>query len=165
MPRSIPKVLLSLFVVNLGIVLGAGLYESRIIIPQWMGTPPESVYRWNAEAARRPEPGRDFWAFVTTVPLTLLTLANLMAAWRVRGAMRVWWLGAAMSIVVERILTFLYFIPRALKLQHAETLSEAEVVAVASQWPKLNYVRHAFTLAGWLAALKAFSLLGARGVK
>jgi hypothetical protein len=32
-------------------------------------------------------------------------------------------------------------------------------VAVATRWAGLNYVRHALMLGGWLAALKAFSLL------
>jgi hypothetical protein len=32
----IPKLLLWLFVINLGIVLGAGLYEARIELPQWL---------------------------------------------------------------------------------------------------------------------------------
>ena len=32
-------------------------------------------------------------------------------------------------------------------------------VAAATRWLRLNYVRHALVLAGWLAALEAFSLL------
>ncbi len=34
---------------------------------------------------------------------------------------------------------------------------------MASQWGRLNYVRHALSLTAWLAALKAFSLLSKRG--
>lgn len=30
-----------------------------------------------------------FWVYVTTVPLTLLTLASLVAAWLSQGPMRV----------------------------------------------------------------------------
>ena len=32
------EVLLWLFVINLGIAFGAGLYESRITVPQWLST-------------------------------------------------------------------------------------------------------------------------------
>jgi hypothetical protein len=158
MAQSIPRILLWLFVINLGIVFGAGMYESRIIVPQWASSLPESLYRWNAEATRRPDPGRNFWAFVTTGPLTLLTLANLVAAWRAPGATRVWWLGAVVAAVMDRIFTFGYFIPRMLTLQRAETLPESEVVAMALQWERLDYVRHAIVLAAWLAAMKALSL-------
>ena len=37
---------------------------------------------------------------MTTVPLTLLTLANLVAAWLDQGPRRYWWLGASVVSVV-----------------------------------------------------------------
>ncbi|MGH7845825.1 MAG: DUF1772 domain-containing protein [Candidatus Binatia bacterium] len=162
MARYVPKILLWLFVINLGIAFGAGLYESRIVVPQWISFSPESGYRWNAEAARHAETGLNFWVYVTTVPLTLLTLANLIAAWRARGAIRRWWLTAAVAALGDRIFTFSYFIPTMLKLMRAESFSQPEAVAIATQWANLNYARHAILLAAWLAALKAFSLLGSR---
>jgi hypothetical protein len=48
---------LSLFVINLDIAFGAGLYESRIIVPQWLSFSPEYGYRWDAEAARQANVG------------------------------------------------------------------------------------------------------------
>ena len=112
MAQRIANALLSLFGINLGIAFGAGLYESRIMFPQWLSASPESGYRWNATAVRE---------------------ANT------------------------------YFIPTLLKLQNAGNLPESEAVAMASQWGRLNYVRHALSLTAWLVALKAFSLLSKRG--
>ncbi len=83
--------------INRGIALGAGLYESRIVFPQWLGHSPGSAARWNAEAARAADTGRTFWVFVTTGPLTLLTLANLVVGWRSQGALWAWWLGSALA--------------------------------------------------------------------
>ena len=40
MRKYVPKVLLWLFVINLGIALGAGIYEQRIVISQWDDIPP-----------------------------------------------------------------------------------------------------------------------------
>lgn len=159
MARDVAEILLWLFVMNLGITFGAGLYESRIIVAQWAGSLPESLYRWNTEAARRPHPGLRFWVFVTTVPLTLLTLANLVAAWQAQGASRGWWLGAAVAVVVERMMTFSYFIPTMIKLERAVDFPDSQVVTMALQWAHLNHVRSAITLTAWVAALKAFSLL------
>ncbi len=158
MAESIPKIVLWLFVINLGIAFGAGLYESRIVVPQWLSSSPESGYRWNAEAARQANTGLRFWVFVTTVPLTLLTLASLVAPWWTQDAVRSWWLGAAAVALVDRVMTFAYFIPTMLKLMHNESLP-----ARALQWVNLNYVRHAATLIAWLAALKAFSLMSKHG--
>ena len=158
MAQYVPEILLWLFVINLGIAFGAGLYEQRIILPQWFSRSSEPGVRVNSAAMRGTDAGRRFWAFVTTVPLTLLTLANLVAAWESHGQRHAWWLGAAVITLVERIATFSYFIPTAIRLMRAETLPPATVEAMASQWMAVNYVRAALILLGWLAALKTLSL-------
>ena len=88
MAAFIAWVILSLFVINLGVAFGAGLYESRIIVPQWLSFSPDSGYRWNAQAAREANVGLRFWVYVTTVPLTLLTIASLVAAWSTPNEVR-----------------------------------------------------------------------------
>ena len=95
---------------NLGIAFGAGLYEHRIVVSKWI-TSGKSGVHWNAEAVLRDDTGRKFWAFVTTVPLTLLTLANPFAAWRSSDAVRGWWLAAGLVALADRAFTFSYFIP------------------------------------------------------
>jgi len=145
------EILLWLFVINLGIVFGAGLYEARIVVPLWASSPPESL--------RSPDSGRKFWAFVTTIPLTLLTLATLVIAWNAKRPRRETWLAAAAVILVERILTFSYFIPTMLRLQRAGMPRE-EIRAGMALWTRVNYLRSALTLIAWLAALRALSLPG-----
>lgn len=147
-------VTLWLFVVNLGVAFGAGAYEHRIVVPRWIGSSPG---RWDAEAARRDDTGRRFWAFVTTVPLTLLTVANLLLAWQATGDLRGWWLAAAAAALADRLFTFAYFIPTMIRLMAAP--NTARSVAVATRWSNLNYLRHAAVLIAWLAALRAFGLL------
>ncbi len=157
-PPYVPEILLWLFVINLGIAFGAGLYEQRIILPQWFIRTPDSAIRVDSAAIRSTDTGRRFWAFVTTIPLTLLTLANLVVAWQSQGSGHEWWLAAAVITLVERLMTFSYFIPTALRLMRAETFPPAKVEAMASQWMTLNYARAALGLIAWLAALKALSL-------
>jgi predicted acyltransferase len=50
-----------------------------------------------------------FWVYVTTIPLTLITVANLIAAWIDRSIRRKWWLSAAVIVMLERLATFSYF--------------------------------------------------------
>ena len=64
------KIVLWLFVMNLGIAFGAGIYEAWVVIPQWANIP----------SGEWPNTGLMFWVYVTTVPLTLLTIASLIAA-------------------------------------------------------------------------------------
>lgn len=160
MAETVATIVLWLFVINLGIAFGAGLYESRIMVPQWLISSPESGYRWNAEAARQANVGLRFWVYVTTVPLTLLTLSSLVFAWWTPDEVRSWWLAAGAAALVDRVMTFAYFIPTMLKLMRTETFQESEAVAKALQWVNLGLVRHAATLVAWLAALMAFWLMG-----
>ncbi len=153
------KVLLWLFVINLGIVFGAGLYEARIEFPQWLIYSAEGGYRWSTEAARQANTGVRFWLYVTTVPLTLVTLANLVVAWRARGPIRLWWLGASLAALLDRVFTFSYFVPTMVKLITDENIPEQQAVAMAERWGHLNYLRHVIVLVAWLLALRAFSML------
>ena len=163
MAESIARAVLWLFVINLGIAFGAGLYESRIVVPQWLSSVGGARYRWNAEAARQANVGLKFWVYVTTVPLTLLTVTSLMVAWWIPEPARCWWLGAAAAALVDRALTFAYFIPTMLKLMRDKVYEESEAASTARRWVNWGNVRHAATLAAWLAALKAFSLMGKYG--
>jgi hypothetical protein len=158
MNQYIPEILLWLFVMNLGIAYGAGLYEKRIILPQWFSKSEEGEFRVNSDVMRQTNTGLRFWAYVTTVPLTLLTLANFVVALQSPNPRHDWWLAAVVITLVERVGTFAFFIPIATKLMNAETLLTSTVSKMVSRWVRLNYVRDALTLIGWLAALRTFSL-------
>jgi hypothetical protein len=160
--QFVAPTLLWLFVINLGIAFGAGLYESRIVVPQWVSFSPQSGFVWNPEAARQADTGLRFWVYVTTVPLTLLTLAGLVSFRWLHEPARNWWLAAAVGALVDRAMTFGYFIPTMLNLMHNATLPESEAVETALQWARLGHMRHAAALVAWLASLRALSLLHAR---
>ncbi len=156
MPGTTSTTLLWLFVMNLGIAFGAGLYEHRIVVSRWISSSASSGSHWNSEAARRDDTGRRFWGFVTTVPLTLLTLANLFVASRASSPVRSWWLAAGLAALADRVFTFSYFIPTMIGLMRAADSPNS--VEVATRWSSLNHVRHAMVLVAWLTALKAFAL-------
>lgn len=159
MTPPLTEALLWLFVIDLGIALGAGLYEHRVMFPEWFHHDDSGGISVHGEVMRRVDSGRRFWAFVTTLPLTLLTLISLVAAWQSRGSLREWWLTAAVITLIERVGTFFYFIPTAMKLMSAETLPHSRAGAMAASWKQLNVVRIALNFAGLLAALQAFSWL------
>ena len=143
--------LLSLFAIVLGTAFGAGLYESRVVVPLWMSDPPTSLING-------PDSGRRFWAVVTTGPLTLLTIANLVAALQYHGPARGWWITAAVVTLVERIATFGYFIPTIIRAQRS-TLSQAAVRTTLARWVRLNYVRNVLTLVAWIIGLRVLVMI------
>ena len=152
--------LLWLFVVFSGIAVGAGLYELRVNVPRWFAPAAGPAIRVNVDAIRSDDSGRRFWAYVTTVPLTLLTLAGCLVAWSPETSRERWWLAGAGIMFVERIGTFGYFIPQLLKLLQPERLAGQRAEQAARVWTRLNYIRAALAFAGWLAALRALSLPG-----
>jgi len=145
------SILLWLFVINLGVAFGAGLYEARVVVAGWAGTSPQT---W-------PNTGLIFWVYVTTVPLTLLTIANGVAAWRDATPRRHAWRAAVAIAVLERLVTFGYFIPRMVSMM-SESSAGPEVNAALAQWMWLNHGRHVLSLTAWGAALRALSLSHAR---
>jgi hypothetical protein len=74
--------------------------------------------------------------------------------------MRFWYLAAVCIVIVERLATFSYIIPTMVRLMSIEGLVDGDIKEALSQWLLMNHGRHVLTLAGWLAALKAFSLSG-----
>ena len=154
----ISEILLLLFVINLGTAFGAGIYETRIVLPQWFSKSAEFGYSVNIEAMSKIDTGRKFWGFVTTISLTLLTLANLIVAWQSHEPRHDWWLAATLITLFERIGTFSFFIPTAVKLQRADSLPSIRVTNLVSLWIRLNYIRNILTLIAWAAALRALSL-------
>ncbi len=157
MTTEVPLVLW-LFVVNLGLVFGAGVYEQRIVAPRWLVPGSGQRARWDAAAARLDDVGRRFWVFAATIPFTVLTFTSLALAWRAGDAAHAWWLAAAALAAIERLATAGYFIPVMIRLMRAA--DAPDVVAVATRWSRLNALRHVLVLAAWLASLRAFELAG-----
>lgn len=159
MMSHIAEMLLALFILNLGVVFGAGLYEAKVILPLWFPKSSHSGYRVDTKAMHETDSGRKFWAFVSTGPLTLLTVANLVLAWQSEQPGHTWWLAAALITLLERIGTFSFFIPTIIRLQTADRLTSPQVSRLIGRWIGVNYIRNALTLLAWGAALMAFSLM------
>jgi hypothetical protein len=151
--------LLSLFIINLGISLGAGVYESRIVVPQWLVRSSDGRTHWNVAAAVAANVGLRFWVYVTTVPLTLLTFANLFAALQAVGPARNWWLTAVIAAALDRASTFGYFVPTMLRLTRPDGPTGDDAARIATKWAQLDYIRHGLTLAALVSALCALTLL------
>lgn len=159
MSRPFSRLLLEAFITWVGVQLGAGIYEARIVIPQWSTVPPEEVGTAIARSGFE-SGGLRFWAFVSP-PVAVLAVANALAAWRAHGRARRWWLAAALTMVLESAATYGYFVPGAFKLFEAETLPPAEVQARVASWVGLNPLRLVVGLGALLAAMQAHALLGA----
>lgn len=158
MMHNIPEILLWLFIINLGIAFGAGLYETIIVLPQWFLKSSGPGFLLNSKAMNETDVGRKFWGMVTTIPLTLLTISNNIFAFQSLGERHDWWLAASLIILIERVGTFSFFIPTAIKLMSVEDVVSTKTTKMISVWVRMNYIRNGLTLIGWLLALKVLSI-------
>jgi hypothetical protein len=152
---NITEILLLCSVINIGIALGAGLYETKIVLPLWFNKSANGNYHVNFDNMRSIDSGRKFWVFVTTIPFTLLMITNLAVAFQSQPPLHNWWVAATLIILIERIGTFTFFIPTAIKLQKGENLITEKISKLITWWLRLNYVRNALTLAALFVFLKA----------
>lgn len=152
---TIAGIALWLLVIALGIQTGAGLFETRVLVPLWANSPPASVLAYHATAIKA-DSGRRLWIFLT--PVTgVISLLNIFAAWNAAEPQRTWWLIGSIAAVTLIAVTFAYFVPVLLKLANAPNIPPAQLTRMVRSWVLLNWFRFALLLAAWLAALKAFS--------
>jgi len=137
--QTVIKAIIWLLVLFTGVAFGAGMYEARVEVPQWFSSAGGQAV-WQSEAAKAADPGLNFWAFVTTGPITLLTLLSVVFVWKTKGNVRRWWLIVLAFLLVDRIMTFSYFIPTMVELMDGK-LAQAEATRIAQQWANLNVVR------------------------
>lgn len=157
------QIILWLFVIVLGIELGAGLYETLVVVPLWAANAPDSVIAWYQHNAAEPQlavtPGPRFW-MVNTPLLGLLSLAALLTGFRTIPEHRKWrMVGSGLALLLV-IATFAWFVPNIIRLGSSEvlTMNRDELAALANAWVSWNWVRVAAGSLAWLFALRAFSV-------
>lgn len=156
-----------MYTFNLGVAFGAGYYENKVVVPLWIkferSTENDKTYDVVVDSAemRRMDPGRKFWAFVSTIPLTALTITQLFTK-RFNGrhdSVALTWLKISSIIsCTERVMTFVFFIPNAIKLMNEETSAKDDSTKqIALRWTRLNYVRLILSGLAWITAMKALT--------
>ena len=154
MRKYLREILLWLFVIKLGTVFGAGLYEARVLIARWQNTPPQT---W-------PNIGLRFWVYVTTrcpSRCSRSPIWSLLGRSRRRSRDQGGVSGALVhppSPSWRGVRRFRSSFPRLIRLMESEEMAQEEVDATLSKWLRVDYGRNVLTLVGWLAALKALSL-------
>jgi hypothetical protein len=101
---TIAGIALWLLVIALGVQTGAGLFETRVLVPLWANAPPASVLAYHATAIKA-DSGRRLWMFLT--PVTgVISLLNIFAAWGAAEPQRTWWLIGSIAAVALIAVTF-----------------------------------------------------------
>lgn len=158
-----------MYTLNLGVAFGAGYYENKVVVPLWIkferskeSDKNDDIVVDSAEM-RRMDPGRKFWAFVSTIPLTTLTITQLFTK-RINGrhdSIALSWLRVSSIIsCIERAMTFSFFIPNAIKLMDAGNSDEGDSTKqIALRWTRMNYIRLLLSGLAWITSMKALTTI------
>ncbi len=154
------RITLWLFVIALGLDLGAGIYEARIVVPLWSGGIPETLSGGNPYARVAINAGMRFWAYMTPA-VAVLAAAALLFGLRTPDPQRAWRTFAAIAELCVVAMTLLYFRPTLVRLfmGGAAGLSPAALHSTVHRWVALSGVRIAVSIVAWCAALRALVLL------
>lgn len=134
----------------LGLWAGALLLEGAVLVPIWRSLPPEEFFAWHP--ASGPRLYRFFYPL--TVVAILATSAAVVLAWMATHPGR--WLALTSGVLSLGMLAtyFLYF-ERANSGFAAATIKPDELQAELARWAAWHWVRVAFGLAAFGAALLA----------
>jgi hypothetical protein len=155
----VARIVLWLFVICLGLDLGAGIYEARVVVPLWADGVPDTLAAGNPYGRVAVDAGMHFWAYMTSAVavLAILTLVfGILAPMPRRG----WQIFAAAVELVAVAMTLLYFRPTLVRLflSHGAGLSAAEIASTVGRWVTWSRVRIVISLLAWGAALRAATL-------
>lgn len=147
----------------LGIAVGAGLYEMRVVVPLWAHSPPESAWYWEAQRTTNPQytpnSGLRLWVFLTPTH-TLLSLATLIAGLKTRGAHRRWLMASTITAFLLHLSAFVWFVPVITEILNSRSLgiSPDQVVSKTHMWVTLSWLRFVIGLAAFFAGLRALTI-------
>jgi hypothetical protein len=79
---------LSVFVFSIGLGIGAGIYEARVVYPNWALDPSPQTLAAKLISSGQAGAGRRFWLYVSPASM-LLALFNVYLAWHHTGILRI----------------------------------------------------------------------------
>jgi hypothetical protein len=155
-----PNFLLIVSCIAVALMVGGGIYEGLVIVPQFKSDPPRSfrIFQKYTDV-----PLQRFWIPVHTF-ITLALAAAVLANWKF-PVRRMFVLIALSSYVLMRAWSGIYFIREMLRFQKVplESESSAELLHRVKRWTTLTWFREPLDFITLTCLLVALSLPGLFG--
>ncbi|MEA2564472.1 MAG: hypothetical protein QOH06_5976 [Acidobacteriota bacterium] len=150
--KTIRELVLAGTIIGLGMLLGAGIYESLVNVPNFV------------KGQETLDHARQFWSaanpgnyFRIVAPATqVLALLSLILSWKRPAGRRGLLLAAFLLVVAADVITFTYHYPRnALLFSDPMSQSPETLERAAGEWGTMNWARNVLCFAAISAALTA----------
>jgi hypothetical protein len=155
MPTTTGQILLCALMFSVGMGIGGGVYETRVVYPNWITEPtPDGlgeklVTSGQAGAARR------YWPLISPTS-ALLAVLNAFLAWHQIGWVRTLWLTSSILILIKSAGTYGYFVPTYLhRIAKPETVDRVALLRVVRTWTILSPLRVLIETLAWITGIWA----------
>ena len=150
---DIISLILLLFTITF--TLGGGLYEVLVIYPNWKHDVDPNTLRAKLESSGQLSAANRFWPLFSPAQ-GLLSIINIVLAYQYTGEAHNYWLAAAITIFISRVITFAYFIPVMIRyIMKPENVEIEKLKAIVKTWTGLSPVRLLPEFAAWGLAILA----------
>lgn len=154
MKGAFSQIIVWLFVITAGILLGGSIFEGVVLTPMWSNSLPDSVRQWQHGGVQA-----SFFAIATPL-YGLLSLVMIILAFGMPPKQKKWWLVAGGIGIAVIIMTFTFFLPilQQTEFNQGAGLSGEEITRLVTQFKTWHWGRWAAIIISWLAGLRVLSL-------
>jgi hypothetical protein len=158
MVTTTDQVLLCMFIFSLGVGIGGGLYETRVVYPNWAKDPTPDGLAEKLISSGQAGAARRYWPLVSPAS-ALLAIVNVFLAWHQVGVVRNLWLMSSIAIVLKSMGTYGYFVPTYIRrIANPRTMDALTLQRLVRQWTGLSPLRVVAETFAWITGMWAILL-------
>jgi len=160
--ERVTRFFLWILVIAWGILLGAKLFDLRVLVGAWSASPPESLSLL-PYGPRYPVDTGEFF-IPSSAALLLASLGALISGWKTPPHYRILLLLSAVMIFATLIFTVLAFWPRnaalwAVAKGSPNAITDTAMIrAMVREWVAFDWLRIAMGTVGYVAVIRAISV-------
>jgi hypothetical protein len=158
MVTTTDEVLLCAFIFSVGLGIGGGLYETRVVYPNWAKDPTPDRLSEKLISSGQAGAARRYWPLVSPAS-ALLAIVNMFLAWDQVGMVRDLWLMSSIAIVLKSLGTYGYFVPTYIRrIAKPNTMDAVTLRRLVRTWTRLSPLRIVVELFAWITGMWALLL-------
>ena len=152
------QILLCAFIFSVGVGIGGGLYETRVVYPNWAKDPTPDGLTEKLVSSGQAGAARRYWPLVSPASAAL-AVVNVFLAWHQVGMVRNWWLTSSIAIVLKSIGTYGYFVPTYIRqIAKPTDTDSATLRRIVRTWTGLSPLRIVAETFAWITGMWAILL-------
>jgi hypothetical protein len=153
------QILLCAFIFSVGMGIGGGVYETRVVYPNWIKEPTPNGLGERLVSSGQTGAARRYWPLISPTS-ALLAVLNAFFAWHHTGLVRTLWLTSSVSIIFKSAGTYAYFVPTYIRrIAKPEMMDIMALRRVVRTWTKLSPLRVLVETFAWITGIWALMIL------